>query len=73
MNDVTMREPCPDFRETQQKLRNTDMGSSDRWRIVKQARYGNERHSCNAPPRILNGPKCRGDITKFEIADLWQT
>ena len=67
------RSVCPYFRETQDRVRNSDIGARDPYRFVKRARCRHESHPSNLPRTVLNGPKCGGDVTKCEIPDIWQT
>lgn len=64
---------CPYFREIEEKVRNNDMGAADAYRFVKRPRCRHETHPSNVPRTVLNGPKCGGDVTKCEIAQIWQT
>lgn len=64
---------CPHFGETQEKVRNNDIGARDPYRFVKRGLCRHDAHPSNPPRAILNGPKCGGDVTKCEIPDIWQT
>ena len=64
---------CPYFGETQEKVRNNDMGAADPYRFVKRSRCLYDTHPNNGPRTVLNGPRCGGDVTKCEIPDIWQT
>ncbi len=68
-----MREPCPYFQETQEKVRNNDMGAPDPYWLAKRAWCGHGAHPGNTPATVLNPLKCGGDVTKCEIPDIWRT
>lgn len=73
MSDDAMREPCPYFLETQDKVRNNDMGAPDPYRFVKRVRCGHEVHLGNTNPAVLNPLRCGRDKSKCEILHIWQT
>lgn len=64
---------CPYFGETQEKVRNNDMGAAEPYRFVKRLRCRHEAPPSILPRTVLNGPKCGGDVTKCEIPDICQT
>jgi len=64
---------CPYFRETQDKVRNNDVGARDAWRFVKRAHCAHTDHPCNGPRAIGIAPRCQGDMSKCEIPNIWQT
>lgn len=73
MTEEIKCEPCPYFREIQDKIRNTDIGAKDLWRFVKRVRCGHKSHPSNTHPTALNPLRCGGEIGKCEIPDLWRT
>jgi hypothetical protein len=72
MSDDVMREPCPYFQETRDKVRNNESNAKDPYRFVKRARCAHMHHPCNGPPTIGVAPRCQGDMSKCEIPDIWQ-
>lgn len=73
MNGNVLREPCPYFRETQDKVRNNDMRALEPHRFVKRARCGHRVHPSNTDLTVLNPLKCGGDVSICEISDIWRT
>jgi len=71
--DNTQQDSCPYFRETQEKIRNNDIGAKDPWRFVKRVRCDHADHKSNSPRVVGSAPQCQGDTSECEIPKLWQT
>lgn len=70
MNGDVLREPCPYFWETQNKVRNNDIEAPDPYRLVQQTRCGHKAHPSNTDLTVLNPLKCGGGVSVREIADI---
>ena len=70
MNKGMMKQEIfPYFSETQDKIRNNDIGAKDRWRFVRHPRCEHPEHPCNGPPEVGVAPRCGGGKSKCEIPD----